>query len=561
ISEAEIDTSVARLFTARMRLGMFDPPESVAYTSIPYSENDSREHDRLALEAARACMVLLKNDDNTLPLSKNLKTVAVIGPNADDVEVLLGNYNGTPSNPVTPLQGIRDKLGADRILYAPGCHWAENMPALSVVPAEVFFTDAGEFRQHGLNAAYYDNRDFAGKPLFTRIDAAIDFDWQGASPDPRMDGDNFAVRWSGVLIPPLTGDYELGGYGFNGFRIFLQDTLLLTFNGNHHPNKKYKNVHLEKDRPYRLKVEFFERSGDAHMQLIWSMPGQKLEEEAMQTAKRADAIILFLGLSPRLEGEEMNVPVAGFKGGDRLDLGLPRVQEQLMQKIVALGKPVALVLLSGSAVAVNWADEHVPAILQAWYPGQRAGTAIADVLFGDYNPGGRLPVTVYKSAKDLPPFEHYAMQGRTYRYFNSEPLYSFGYGLSYTLFAYSDLKLGKREITPGDSLRFEITVRNSGERAGDEVVQVYVTDEESSVPVPIRSLAGFRRVHLQPGEKTTLQFMLTPRQMSVIDADMKRVLEPGWFTLLVGGGQADTTNRQKQFSTGAVTTRFQVVGK
>jgi beta-glucosidase len=281
-------------------------------------------------------------------------------------------------------------------------------------------------------------------------------------------------------------------------------------------------------------VEFFERTNDAFMRLLWRVPGRKMEKEALAAAGQADVVVLVMGLSPRLEGEEMNVPVPGFQGGDRLTLDLPAVQESLMKKVHGLGKPVVLVLLNGSAVSVDWASRKIPAIVEAWYPGQAAGTAVADVLFGDYNPGGRLPVTFYRSAADLPPFGDYAMEGKTYRYFRGRPLYPFGYGLSYSKFAYSRLRLPD-SVAAGQEFEVSVEVKNAGKTAGDEVVQLYVRDVEASVPVPVRSLQGFQRIFLEPGEKKSVCFRLSPRQMSLIDPDGRRVVVPGTFEIAVGG--------------------------
>jgi beta-glucosidase len=422
IDESEIDIAVKRLMTARFRLGMFDPPEMVRYGQIPFSENDSPAHRELALQAARESMVLLKNDNHTLPLKKDIKTVAVIGPNADVLEVLLGNYNGTPSKYVTPLAGIKSKVSPNTtVLYA-------------------------------------------------------------------------------------AGTYKIGTASL--------------------PN------------------------------------GEKaLRDEAINKARQADAVIMFLGLSPLVEGEEMKVPFEGFLGGDRTDIALPKAQEQLLREVAALGKPVVLVLLNGSALAVNWANDHVPAILDAWYPGEEGGTAIADVLFGDYNPGGRLPVTCYQSVDQLPPFTDYSMQGRTYRYFKGTPLYPFGFGLSYTNFKYEKLGLSARRVAAGQNLKITAEVVNSGDRVGDEVVQLYVTHLGASVPVPIRTLAGIQRVFLKPGEKRTVTFTLSPDQMSVIDDKGKRIVEPGEFLISVGGKQPGFSGYADARTTGVVTTRFSVAGR
>ena len=561
ISEAEIDAAVRRLFVARFKLGMFDPPEMVPYAQVPYSVLDSEAHQRLALEAARKSVVLLKNERNLLPLKKDLKSIAVIGPNADDVEVLLGNYNGFPSNPVTPLQGIRQKVSpATKVAYSLGCEWAENLPYFEVIPSSALFTSIAGQKQNGLTAEYYSNNELNGEPLLTRVDEQIDFNWWDDSPDSRLNADNFAVRWSGELVPPGTGGYALGGYGLSGFRIYLDDSLLVKFSGVHHPSKTYKNVSLQAGRSYKLEVEYFEKQGHALMQLLWSVPKPDLEAEALQAAKQAEVVVLVMGLSPRLEGEEMRVPVQGFAGGDRLTLDLPALQERLMKKIAGLGKPTVLVLLNGSALAVNWASEHVPAIVEAWYPGQAGGTAISDVLFGDYNPGGRLPVTFYQSVDQLPPFEDYRMQGHTYRYFAGEPLYPFGYGLSYTKFAYSDLQLPE-SVRPDQNVVVTAKVENVGRVVGEEVVQLYVKDVDASVPMPIRSLQGVQRILLQPGEVRTVEFTLTPKQLSLLDKDFRRVIEPGVFEITVGGKQPGFSGRADAAITQVLTGRLKVVGE
>jgi beta-glucosidase len=555
----EIDTSLGRLLRARFKLGMFDPPEMVPYSQIPYSKVDCEEHRKLALEAARASVVLLKNESDLLPLRKDIGSIAVIGPNAHDVEVLLGNYNGTPAQPITPLQGIKDKVSAKTtVYYALGCQWADNLPSFEVIPSSVLFaTEMGE-RIQGLKAEYFNNRDFEGEPAFSRIDRNIDFNWWEGAPREDFDDDNFSVRWTGELVPPVTGTYVLGGEGFNGFGIYLDDELLVEFDGHHHPRKTYKTVNLDAGQSYRLKVEFFERSENAHMKLLWSVPGRDYEREAIERAKESDVIILVMGLSPRLEGEEMDVEVEGFAGGDRLSLELPATQIKLMKAMHSLGKPIVLVLLNGSALAVNWANQNIPAILEAWYPGQAAGEAIADVLFGDYNPAGRLPVTFYKSVDQLPSFEDYSMEGRTYRYFGGEPLYPFGYGLSYTRFKYTGLIVP--QTTRGDQdVLISADVENVGTREGDEVVELYVTDVEASVPVPVRSLRGFKRVRLKPGEKKTVRFTLKPRDLSLVDSEFKRVVEPGIFEVAVGGKQPGFKGYADAPTTGVLIGRFEVI--
>jgi beta-glucosidase len=544
ITEAEIDTSLRRLLTARFKLGMFDPPERVPYAQIPYSVNDSQEHRALALEAARKSIVLLKNEGGVLPLRKGLKTIAVIGPDADNLDVLLGNYHGDPSEPVTPLEGIRAKVGSRmQVLYAQGGDLAENMPTPETVPASALFTSDGPDRKNGLQAEYFNTASFNGRaypvpgkpageipahpqPLFTRIDPQIAFRWWDGAPRADMDDDNFGVRWTGFLAPPVTGKYQLGAIGMNAWEISLDGQPLVSDDSIHESIYRYQDVELQAGKLYPIRVEFHEVVNDADMRLVWAPPGRKLEDAAMDAAGKADLIVLCLGLSPRLEGEEQKVPAPGFEGGDRVDLGLPRTEEDLLRKITALQKPLVLVLLNGSALAVEWARDHVPAILEAWYPGQAGGTAIADVLFGDYNPAGRLPVTFYKSADQLPPFEDYGMIGRTYRYLQSEPLFPFGFGLSYTQFTYRLLTLPKAASARQEA-RVQVEVRNAGKLAGEEVVQLYLKRRGEQGVAPIRSLAGFERVALRPGEKKIVEFTLTPRQLS----------PPGTVEIAVGGKQ------------------------
>jgi len=527
LAEKDVDTALRRLLRARFKLGMFDPPEMVRWAQIPYSVNDSPEHRELALEAARKSIVLLKNEGGLLPLDRNMKTIAVIGPNADSVEMLLGNYNGQPSQPVTPLAGIRQKVSADtQVLYARGSDLAEGMPLLETVPASALFTTDGADRQSGLKAEYFNTANFNGRayftqafvsratrqaavipanpqPLFTRMDPQVDFNWWDGAPRADMDDDNFGVRWTGYLAPPASGKYQLGATGLNAYEVYLDGKRLVQRDNVHERGYEYETVDLQAGKLYPLRVDFHEVHGDADIRLVWAPPHASYEDEALKMARQADVVVMFLGLSPRLEGEEMKVKVEGFSGGDRVRLGIPRVQEALLQHVSALGKPVVLVLLNGSAVAVNWAREHVPAIVELWYPGQAGGSALADVLFGDYNPGGRLPVTFYKSEDQLPPFDDYSMKGRTYRYFEGEPLFPFGYGLSYTTFTYRNLQ-APDEARAGSPVKVSVEVENSGKRAGDEVVQLYVKH-----PGVVRELQGFERVPLGAGEHKTVEFALT----------------------------------------------------
>ncbi len=584
VAESDIDRALRRLLTIRFRLGIFDPPAMVKYARIPYSVNDSAAHRQLALETARKSIVLLKNDGHALPLAKSLKTIAVIGPNADNEDALVGNYNGTPSSPVTPLDGIRRKIGATaKVLYARGSDLAANMPSFETIPSSALFTGDGAGRANGLKAEYYAASSFDGKryssraqtwpdeeqtgakppailqPLFTRTDAQVDFNWWDKAPRADLNADDFGVRWTGFLRAPASGPYQLGGYGRNAFEIYLDGKLVTSHNSLHEAAYSYAAVELEAGKLYSIRIDYHKYLGDARMRLLWSRPAGAEHEAALQAARQADAVVLVLGLSPRLEGEEMRVPVEGFKGGDRIDIGLPAAQQKLMEEIVALGKPVVLVLLNGSALAVNWARDHVPAIVEAWYPGEAGGDAIADVLFGDYNPAGRLPVTFYRSADQLPAFTDYRMAGRTYRYFTGEPLYPFGYGLSYTSFAYRNLRLPS-ETRAGDTVAVSVEVQNTGQTAGEEVVELYVKHVGAAVPAPLISLEGFARVSLQPGETRVVKFALAPRQLSTVQADGARLAEPGTLVISAGGAQPGFAGPLSPSTTGVVTGSLRITG-
>jgi beta-glucosidase len=552
IDEATIDQAVKRLFTARFRLGMFDPPEQVPYAQIPVEVIDSPEHRALALETTQESIVLLKNENNVLPLRKDLKSIAVIGPNADDLQVLLGNYNGTPAKGITPLEGIRQKISSGtRLYYAQGCNIADGVPPLSIIPATYLRPADADAGVTGLTAAYYDNPAFAGDPVRTQVDLAIDFLWKGTTPLTGQWADHFVVRWTGYLVPPVSGTYKLGVNGFSSYRLYLDGKLLVEYEDIHHALLKTQDVELEAGRFYNIRLDYISAGLDPQVKLFWSVPGTDDAAQALEIAQKAEAVVMVMGLSPNLEGEEMPVQVEGFAGGDRTDIKLPRPQEELLKQIHALGKPVVLVLLNGSALAVNWAAENVPAIIEAWYPGQAGGQALADVLFGDYNPAGRLPVTFYKSVDDLPPFEDYQLEGHTYRYFRGEPLFAFGHGLSYTTFDYSNLRLSTESAAPGETISIDVDVTNTGERAGDEVAQLYVQDVEASVSRPIKELKGFQRVSLASGERKTITFALPVNQLGFYDEEVKFVVEPGVIKVMLGSSSEDIR----------LTGEFEIIGK
>ena len=556
ISEAEIDATLQTLMLARMRLGMFDPLERVPWSSLRYSVNQSPEHDALARRAARESIVLLKND-GVLPLSKKLRRVAVIGPTANDTMALLGNYYGTPTGPTTILQGIRAALPQADVRYARGADLVEGRddPAAAALIESRYLRSSAESGQHGLKGEYFRGGDCAGEPVLTRIDAQVGFRWDRDAPTDdlvargelpvsgALDVDHFCIRWTGQLLPPVSGRYELSVAANDGARLWL-DGRLVVDEWTTAPRLRARSafVDLEAGKPHKLRLEYFEEERDAEVRLGWRLPGAKpLLQEALDAARGAEIVIFVGGLTGDVEGEEMEVSYPGFAGGDRTDLRLPKPQQKLLEALRATGKPVVLVLTTGSALAVDWAQKNLPAILLAWYPGQRGGEAVADVLFGDTNPGGRLPVTFYRADEKLPPFDDYAMRGRTYRYFAGKPLYAFGYGLSYTKFAYSDLHLDRDRVTAKDSLRVALKVRNSGQRAGDEVVQLYLRPVAPGRERAIRELRGIQRIALQAGEEREVSFAITPAKDLRIYDDVLRAytVDPGAYEVEIGASSAD----------------------
>jgi beta-glucosidase len=536
LKESDIDVAVKRLFTARFKLGLFDPPERVPYANIPISDNDAPEHRALALKTAHESMVLLKNENHFLPLKKDNKTIAIIGPNANIPEVLYGNYNGVSSRPVTPLEGIKNRVPESvKVLYEMGTNAADDSPILSAIPEDALTTGNGN--EQGLKAEYFDNMELKGTPFLTRVDKQIDFDFVS---NPASQGKNvkFSVRWTGQLTVPATDTYYIGFAGDDGYRVYLDNKLLVESWKEQATTLKKVKMELIKGTKYEIKIEYYQNMGGAVAKFQWGKDDKDYLKRVVSTAKQADVVVFVGGITPWLEGEEMPVDMEGFKGGDRTSLDLPMVQERMLKAIKAAGKPIVLVLLNGSALSVNWANDNVNAILEAWYPGEEGGNAIADVLFGDYNPAGRLPVTFYKSVKDLPPFEDYNMKGRTYRYFSGTPLYEFGYGLSYTTFKYANINAPATANTNED-FNVSVEVENTGKIDGDEVVELYIKIPDAGVPVPIHALKDFRRVHLKAGEKKTVAFNLEPEQFSLINDDNKRVTEPGRYQIYIGGRQPD----------------------
>lgn len=558
LTEEDINVAIKRVFTARFKLGMFDNDEMVPYAQIPFFVNCSDYNNSLSRQAAQKSIVLLKNDKNILPLSKDIKTIAVIGPNADNFESLIGNYNGIAKNPVTILKGINNKISPDtKIIYAEGSDLAEGIHNLSPVPSRYLQTPDGH---QGAFGEYFNNRDMKGEPVFTRIDDNINFNWEHLSPRYDMPDDNFGIKWTTYLVPAQTGTYYLGGWGSSGYEIHLDGKKIISSMNDHHAFHIEVPAELQAGKKYKVEVLYKNYAGDADIKLLWALPRLNLTEQAVKAATEADAVVLVLGLSQRLEGEEMPIKIEGFSGGDRTNLNLPAVQEQLLDAVTATGKPVIVVLTSGGAMSVNKAQEKAAAILLAGYGGQQGGNAVADVLFGDYSPAGRLPVTYYKSIDQIPAFENYDMAGKTYRFFKQEPLYPFGYGLSYTTFKYGDLSVPDN-VVAGEKVTVKVTVTNTGKVAGDEVTELYLTDEKASTPRPIRQLEGFTRITLKPGESKVVEIKLEPRQFSIINNKAKRVIEPGYFTISVGGKQPGFSGYLDPQFTQVLTGRIRLTGK
>ncbi len=528
LSEADIDRAITRDMTARFRLGMFDPPAMVPWSKLGAKDNDTAAHRELALQTARESLVLLKNQDGLLPLKKAPASIAVIGPDADSLDALEGNYNGTPSQPVTILAGLRKRFPAAKIRYVQGTSLIGDV--VNAVPSAELFT-SGAKTMHGLKGEYFNNTDLTGAPVMTRTDPSVNFTWSFNGVNAQLK-QNYSVRWTGVLVPKESGDYLLGFTGQDGYRVWVDDKMQAEDWTPHRPSTTTTTpIHFDAGHAYALKIEYFQTVRASEAKLVWGMPGRE-EREAVAAAKNADLVVAVMGLSSRIEGEEMKIKAEGFSGGDRTSLDLPKPQEDLLESVAATGKPVVLVLTNGSALGVNWADAHVPAILEAWYPGESGGQAVAEALAGDFSPAGRLPVTFYKSVADLPGFENYSMAGRTYRYFKGEALYPFGYGLSYSTFTYA----APQATASADGETISAKVTNTGHKASDEVAQLYLTHEGAD-GAALRELRGFERVHLAPGESRTVTFTLHDRELSVVDAQGKRAVVPGTVQFWVGGGQ------------------------
>ncbi len=523
IQEQEVNRSLERLLTARFRLGMFDPPEQVPWSGLSMKDVDTASNRNVALEAAEKSIVLLKNESKLLPLKKETK-IAVIGPTANDPAALLGNYNGTPSYIITPFDGISRAFGKDNVLFAQGATYTEISYAL-VPPAAL---------PGGLTAEYFTDSTLKGQPFLKRTEPQGYFVWDMR--DPALAGvtqkNAFAVRWTGALTAAEAGIYQLGVVrlpcpdctGSDSARVYLDDKLVVDHTGktNYDTLPKTAPVQLRTGKTYKLRIEYRQRGGGAGLELVWQPPADAALREAVSTAQKADVVVLCVGLNSSLEGEEMKVAIPGFAGGDRTTLDLPAHQAKLLDSMLGTGKPVIMVLVNGSALGLKTAKEHASAIIETWYGGQDAGTALARTLSGETNPAGRLPVTFYESIDQLPAFENYSMKGRTYRYFAGVPLYPFGYGLSYSTFKYSDLQV----TAASGTYTVTANVTNASERDGDEVAQVYVTRENAGSSWR-SSLRAFERVHLVAHEVRTLRFTV----------DEKQIPQAAHLSISVGSGQ------------------------
>jgi beta-glucosidase len=525
--QSAMDESLKRLFTARIKLGMFDPPDASPYAKIADSELDSPAHRALALRAARESMVLLKND-GLLPLKKSVMRIAVVGPLADQVPVLLGNYNGQPSHAVTALDGLRAAFPGAEVTYVPGTNF---LRLLEPVPAAVLRTPEG---QPGVKAEYFASADLSGAVLATKTDPQLNFAVRGPVGTVEAPGAQ-SSRFTGTLTPDEGGTYEIG-MATGNTKLWLDDKLIVdnTINQDTQRGSKTVEMTLQLGHPYALRIEQTPSRGTP-VRFVWRHIKANQQSEAVEAAKKADVVIAVVGITSQLEGEEMNVNLPGFKGGDRTSLDLPKDEEDLLKAVKRTGKKLVVVLMNGSALSVNWAAKNADAILEAWYPGEEGGTAIAQTLSGDNNPSGHLPVTFYTGVDQLPAFEDYSMANRTYRYFTGKPLYPFGHGLSYIRFAYSGLKTAPK-LKAGDNLGVDVVVTNTGKRDGDAVAQLYL-GFPNQPGMALRALRGFSRVSLNAGESRNIHFDLSPRDLSSVTPEGGRVVAPGMYSIGVGEGQ------------------------
>ncbi len=524
-----VDNSVRRILRAKFRLGLFESPYVDPETAVKVTETPG---DRaLALRAAHESIVLLKNESNILPLKKDLRSIAVIGPDADGKR--LGGYSGYGMKIVSVLEGVKAKVSPKTtVYYAKGCELGEL--ALPAILSEHLVPAGGKKGERGLKAEYFGNQELTGEPVLVRIDKQLNFDWGAGSPDSTIKPDHFSVRWTGKFISPLKGRYKFSITTDDGVRLYVDGKQLVNNWVDRGPTSDYFILNLEKGRAYDLRIEMYENGGGSYASLGWKGAARETNtiEEATALAKKSDAVVFVGGI---MEGE----------GRDRADLRLPGQQEELLKAITRIGIPTVVVLVAGSAVTMeSWYDD-VPAIIDAWYSGEEGGNAVADVLFGDYNPGGKLPITFPQSAGQCPLYYNVKPSGRGYDYVNmsGKPLFAFGHGLSYTTFEYSNIKIEKPEISRWENITVHVDIRNTGTQKGEEVVQLYIHDPVASVTRPLMELKGFKRISLEPGEKMTISFILKPDDLSFLDADLKRTIESGTFEVMIGSSSDDIRQR------------------
>ncbi len=540
IAEKQIDISVRRLFMVRFRLGMFDPVNMVKYAQTPDSVLECEAHRKHALKMARESMVLLKNENNLLPLKKDLKKIVVLGPNADNPVSILGNYNGNPSRLSTVLAGIKDKVGANtKVVYEKAVNYTNKSLLLYNDLSNQYSYDG----RQGFKAEYFDNTELSGKPVFTRYESKVENSWQeGQSVSGNVPAANFSARYTTNFRASSTGPVSFELEADEGYRLIINDKEVLSAWTKKTRGLKVYQLNEKKDSVYQIVIEYWQGEGKADIR--FSAGNYVVTDFNALVKKHADADLFIFagGISPQLEGEAMKVDDPGFNGGDRTSILLPAVQTELMKALASSGKPVVFVMMTGSAIATPWESEHIPAILNAWYGGQAAGTAVADILFGDYNPAGRLPVTFYRSDNDLPPFTDYSMNNRTYRYFKGKPLYGFGFGLSYTSFHYDQFDIPPA-VQKGMGITMSVRITNTGKVTGDEVVQIYVSSLNRSVKGPLKALKCFKRIGLSPSESQVATFNLSPEDLTYVDQNGIRIPLSGKVQISVGGSQPDEPNK------------------
>lgn len=532
IDQPVIDAAVSRVLAQKFELGLFDNPYIETETLL--DDKILIKHRELAKIAASEAVVLLKNEGSVLPLSKTIASVAVIGPDADTVR--LGGYSGQGNNPVSIYDGIVNLVGGSvKVSYSKGCNRLNT--AYVTVPADALLCNSGGKTQYGLLGDYYDNPGFEGKPAFSRIDKQIQFQWTLFSPDPeKLSYDFYSVRWTGKIKAPTTGHYNIGVDGNDGYCLYINGKLLIDNRIKRGRQTITAGFDFVEDHEYDICIEYSEPAGNAWFRLIWDAGVENNDDAAIEDAVAQAA------------ASDVAIVVAGIEEGefrDRADLGLPGRQEELIHRVAATGKPVVVVLVGGSAITMNhWIDD-VDAIIDVWYPGEQGGNAVAEVLFGDYNPAGRLPITFPVSEGQLPLVYNHKPTGRGDDYTNltGQALFPFGFGLSYTSFSYSKLKLSEQVIRIGDSVVVSVNITNTGKIPGDEVVQLYLHDELATVARPVKELKGFRRIHLLPGETQEVSFVIPSEMLTMYDASMKKTIEPGRFSVMIGASSKDIRQR------------------